>query len=136
MYKASIFIVAIGFSVVSQAKVSVDNIKTLALKLKGGEYSGSYNGQSCSVSVIDNGGDGSGYSVRILPSTGAENIFADFTVTKDQEGQVSDPSADSIGANFNQSLTFVRKPDGSLYVRVSNSINGETARGYCVVSTR
>lgn len=136
MYKASIFILAIGFSMVSHAKVSSDNIKTLALKLKGGEYSGNYNGQPCSVSVIDNNGDGSGYSVRVLPSVGAESLFADFTLTKDQEGQVSDSSADSIGVNFNQSLTLVRKPDGSLYVRVSNSVNSETARGYCVISTR
>ncbi len=136
MHKTFVILLTISFSFASQAKVSGYNIKSLSLKLKGGDYSGSYNNQPCSVSVNDNGGNGSGYSVRVLPSLGSENLLADFSLTEGQEGQVSDPTADSIGGNFQQSLTLVRKPDGSLYVRVSNSVNGETARGYCVIATR
>ncbi len=136
MRKLLILSFVFGFSLAAQAKVNSENIKMLVLKLKGGEYSGTYNGEPCSVSVIDNGGDGSGYFVRVSPSKGTENFFADFSVTANQEGQVSDLGADSIGVNFSSNLAVVRKPDGSLYVRVANQVGNETAFGRCTISPK
>jgi len=135
MRRLFILLCIFGSSIVSQAKVSSENIKTLVVKLKGGQYSGTYNGEPCSVSVIDNGGDGSAYFVRVTPSKGAE-FFADFGVTNNQEGQVSDLGADSVGLNFDQSLAVVSKPDGSLYVRVANQVGNETAFGRCTISSK
>lgn len=134
MAKFLMLVLIIGVSSVSEAKVSRENIQTLVQKLKGGDYSGTYEGKPCSVSVFDNGGSGNSYSVRVSPTTGTENFLADFTVSSGQEGQVGDLGGDSIGVNFNQNLTVVRKPDGSVYVRVSNQIGGETAMGRCTIS--
>lgn len=136
MYKLFILIGIFSFPIFSHAKVTRENIQTLALKLKGGDYAGFQNGQICSVSVIDNGGDGSAYSVRVRPSEGTNNFMADFTITMDQEGQISDLGGDSIGENFIQNLTVVRKPNGLLYIRVLNQIGDETASGRCTISTQ
>ncbi len=117
---------------------TADDIKTMSTKLAGGIYKGlTPKGTECTVTVVDNGGDGTGYAINITPVTYSTTNLTSANASVILGSQIQPRSQITaygiLGFNF-ESYFRIETEDGRTSVTITNQIAGDQTGAICIIN--
>jgi hypothetical protein len=93
------------------ALTTQEQVKSLSQNLAAGQYHGNNSfGEACNVTVVDNGADGSGYTISISPLSGKGNPgVASATILPNiEDGYIGDTYGKTTDSNSYQEVGFAK----------------------------
>lgn len=132
-------LLSISLSALAEGRpATIDDIKTMSSKLGAGTYKGlTPKGNECTVTVVDNGGDGTGYAIDVTPviyST-ANLIVANVSVMLGTqiEPRTQITAYGILGVNF-ESYFRIDNVNGKKTVTVMNQIASDQSNAICAIN--